>query len=172
MAGTSWDKLGQMDAAFEIVAPAIRRAAEAEGVKLIEFHRDDPLWRLAWARGGGGEASVDVEWTEDTPDTYWVIATWFKDDWESTMRRQHVEEVGEFRRDEPLDRLEAMLREAVKGVDGWTDGRPRRGVGALPGVAAVPDPGGVRPDEAPHPMSRLRRKSRPAGFTAPPSWSR
>jgi hypothetical protein len=122
VAGTSWDKLGQMDAAFEIVAPAIRRAAEADGVKLIEFHRDDPLWRLAWARAGGGEASIDVEWTEDTPDTYWVIATWFKDDWDTTIRRQHVEEVGEFRRDEALDKLEAMLREAVKQVDGWTDG--------------------------------------------------
>ena len=63
-----------------------------------------------------------MEWTEDTPDTYWVIATWFKDDWETTLRRQHVEEVGEFRRDEPLDKLETMLREAVKRVDGWTDG--------------------------------------------------
>ena len=121
MAGTSWDKLGQMDAAFEIVAPAIRRAAEAQGVKLLEFHRDDPLWRLAWARKEGGEASVDVEWTEDAPDTYWVIATWFKDDWESTMRRQRVVEVGEFRRDEPLDRLETMLREAVTAVDGWKE---------------------------------------------------
>ena len=111
-----------MDAAFEIVAPAIRRAAEAEGVKLFEFHRDDPLWRLAWARAGGGEASVDVEWTEDTPDTYWVIATWFRDDWDTTMRRQHVEEIGEFRRDEQLDRLEAMLRAAVKRIDRWTAG--------------------------------------------------
>ena len=61
MAGTSWDKLGQMDAAFEIVAPAIRRVAETEGVKLFEFHRDDPLWRLACARAAGGEASVDVD---------------------------------------------------------------------------------------------------------------
>jgi hypothetical protein len=121
VAGTSWDKLGQMDAAFEVVAPAIRRAAEAQGVQLFEFHRDDPLWRLAWARKEGGEASVDVEWTEDAPDTYWVIATWFKDDWESTMRRQHVVEVGEFRRDEQLDRLETMLREAVKAVDGWQE---------------------------------------------------
>jgi hypothetical protein len=110
-----------MDAAFEIVAPAIRRAAEAQGVKLFEFHRDDPLWRLAWARKEGGEASVDVEWTEDAPDTYWVIATWFKDDWESTMRRQRVVEVGEFRRDEPLDRLEKMLLEAVTAVDGWQE---------------------------------------------------
>jgi hypothetical protein len=121
VAGTSWDKLGQMDAAFEVVAPAIRRVAEAEGVKLYEFHRDDPLWRLAWARAAGGEASVDVEWTEDTPDTFWLIATWFRDDWDTTLRRQHVEEVGEFRRDEPLERLEAMLRDAVKGLDGWTE---------------------------------------------------
>jgi hypothetical protein len=121
VAGTSWDKLGQMDAAFEIVAPAIRRAAEALSVKLFEFHRDDPLWRLAWARKEGGEASVDVEWTEDAPDTYWVIATWFRDDWESTMRRQRVVEVGEFRRDEPLDRLETMLLEAVTAVDGWKE---------------------------------------------------
>ena len=121
MAGTSWDKLGQMDAAFEIVAPAIRRAAEAEQVKLFEFHRDDPLWRLAWARQAGGEASVDVEWTEDEPDTYWLIATWFRDDWDSAMRSQHVEELGEFRRDQPLDRLEEMLREGVQRVDGWTE---------------------------------------------------
>ena len=121
MAGTSWDKLGQMDAAFAIVAPAIRRAAEAEGVKLFEFHRDDPLWRLAWARAEGGEASVDVEWTEDTPGTYWIISTWFKDDWESTMRRQHVEEIGEFDRNEPLEKLEKMLRDAVKQVDGWAE---------------------------------------------------
>ena len=121
MAGTSWDKLGQMDAAFAIVAPAIRRAAVSQGVKLIEFHRDDPIWRLAWARQQGGEASVDVEWTEDTPDTYWLIATWFRDDWETTLRRQHVEEVGEFRRNESLEGLEAMLLDAILRVDGWTD---------------------------------------------------
>src|SRR4030081_2649562 len=113
MAGTSWDTLGQMDAAFGIVAPAIRRAAEAEGVKLFEFHRDDPIWRLAWARSDGGEASVDGEWTEETPDTDGVIATWFKDDWESTRRRQHVDEIGEFYRDEPLEKLEKLLRDAV-----------------------------------------------------------
>jgi hypothetical protein len=121
MAGTSWDKLGLMDAAFAIVAPAIRRAAEAEGVKLLEFHRDDPLWRLAWARSAGGEASVDVEWTEDDPDTYWLVATWFMDDWESAKRRQHVEEVGECTREQPPEALEAMLRAAVKRVDGWTE---------------------------------------------------
>lgn len=121
MAGTSWDKLGQMDAAFAIVGPAIRRAAESLGVKLFEFHRDDPIWRLAWARQLGGEASVDVEWTEDAPDTYWLIATWFRDDWESTLRRQHVEEIGEFRRDEPPEKLETMLLDAIRRVDGWTE---------------------------------------------------
>jgi hypothetical protein len=46
MAGTSWDKLGQVDAAFELVAPARRRVAESEGVELHEFFRDDPVWRL------------------------------------------------------------------------------------------------------------------------------
>ena len=121
MAGTSWDKLGLMDAAFAIVAPAIRRAAEAEGVKLLEFHRDDPLWRLAWARREGGEASVDVEWTEDEPDTYWIVATWFKDDWETAMRRQRVQELGEFTRDQDPAILERLLRDAVKAVDGWTE---------------------------------------------------
>ncbi len=120
MAGTSWDKLGQMDAAFEIVAPAIRRVAAEMGVKLSEFHRDDPIWRLAWARTAGGEASVDVEWTEDTPDTYWVTATWFVDDWETTRRRQHIAEMGEFGRSQPLAELEQMLREAVTRVDAWT----------------------------------------------------
>ncbi len=120
MAGTSWDKLGQMDAAFEIVAPAIRRAAQEAGVKLFEFHRDDPLWRLAWAREVGGEASVDVEWTEDTPDTYWLTATWFVDDWETTRRRQHVAEMGEFLRNAPLSDLEQLLRQAVSAVDGWS----------------------------------------------------
>lgn len=121
MAGTSWDKLGQMDAAFEIVAPALRRVAEELGVKLFEFHRDDPIWRLAWARQAGGEASVDVEWTEDTPDTYWVTGTWFVDDWDTTMRRQHVAEFKEFLRNQPLSDLEEGLRQAVAAVDGWTE---------------------------------------------------
>ena len=64
---------------------------------------------------------MDVEWTEDTPDTYWVIATWFKDDWDSTLRRQHVEEIGEVSRGDPPEKLEKMLREAVKRVDGWAE---------------------------------------------------
>src|SRR5919204_2729687 len=102
MAGTSWDKLGQMDQAFEIVAPAIRRVAQAEGVRLIEFHRDDPIWRLNFARQIGGEAVVDVAWEEERPDTYKVSAGWWQDDYDTTIRRSHSEEIGEFTREKPL----------------------------------------------------------------------
>ena len=37
------------------------------------------------------------------------------------MRRQHVEELGEFTREQPPDRLEEMLRDAVKKVDSWQE---------------------------------------------------
>ena len=119
MAGTSWDKLGQMDAAFEIVAPAIRRVATESGVKLHEFFRDDPVWRLNFTREHGGEAMVDVAWSEETPDTYRVVATWWLDDYDSTMRSQRSEPIGEFRRDQPLEALEALLRRGVEAIDGW-----------------------------------------------------
>lgn len=121
MAGTQWDKLGQMDRVFEIVAPAIRKVAQETGVKLIEFHRDDPIWRLHWARSAGGEAAVDVEWTEEAPDTYWVTANWWLDDWDTTMRRSRFDEVGEFLRDQALAQLENLLREGIRRVDGWTE---------------------------------------------------
>lgn len=121
MAGTSWDKLGQMDAAFEVVAPALRRVAEAEGVKLHEFFRDDPVWRLNFAREAGGEAVIDVAWEEERPELYTVTATWWLDDYDTTMRRSHSEEVGTFTRDRSLDDLEGMLGEAVARVDGWTE---------------------------------------------------
>jgi hypothetical protein len=121
VAGTSWDKLGQMDAAFEIVAPAIRRVAQSEGLKLIEFHRDDPIWRLNFGRRAGGEAVVDIAWEEDRPDTYNVSAIWWIDDWDTTMRRLHREDVGEFTRERPLGDLETMLHEAVRRVDSWSE---------------------------------------------------
>lgn len=121
MAGTSWDKLGQMDAAFELVAPALRRVAQAEGVKLHEFFRDDPLWRLDFVREAGGEAVVDVAWHEDRPEEYAVSASWWQDDYDTTMRRSHQEEVGTFTRDRSLDDLEALLREALARIDGWTE---------------------------------------------------
>lgn len=121
MAGTSWDKLGQMDAAFEIVAPAIRRVAESERVKLIEFHLDDPIWRLHFARAAGGEGMVDTTWQEDRPEAYAIIASWVLDDYDTTMRRLRREQVGEFSREQPLERLEEILREALARVDGWTE---------------------------------------------------
>src|SRR5206468_12925456 len=111
-----------MDAAFEIVAPAIRRVAQAEGVKLVEFHRDDPIWRLNFARQAGGEAVVDVAWQEDRPDTYLVSASWWVDDYDSTMRRQHREDLGEFTRERSLDDLERLLVDAIRRIDGWTEG--------------------------------------------------
>jgi hypothetical protein len=121
MAGTSWDKLGQMDAAFELVAPALRRVAQAEGVKLHEFFRDDPVWRLDFVRAAGGEAVVDVAWQEDRPEEYAVSASWWVDDYDSTIRRSHQEDVGTFMRDRSLDDLDALLREALARIDGWTE---------------------------------------------------
>jgi hypothetical protein len=132
MAGTSWDKLGQMDAAFEIVAPAIRRVAQSEGVRLQEFHNEDPIWRLAFARDAGGEARVDVVWEESRPDAYRVRALWWVDDYDSTMRRSHEEEVGEFRREQPLDDLEGLLREALARIDSWDEGKLDQSSGPYP----------------------------------------
>ena len=121
MAGTSWDKLGQMDAAFEVVAPALRRLARAEGVKLHEFFRDDPVWRLDFARAAGGEAVVDVAWREERPEEYEVSASWWVDDYDSTMRRSRQAAVGTFTRDQSLDDLEELLRRALASIDGWTE---------------------------------------------------
>jgi hypothetical protein len=121
MAGTSWDKLGLMDTAFELVAPALRRVALAEGVKLHEFFRDDPLWRLDFARQAGGEAVVDVAWHEDRPEEYRVTASWWLDDYDTTLRRSRQEDVGTFTRDRSLEELESMLRDALNRIDGWTE---------------------------------------------------
>jgi hypothetical protein len=121
MAGTSWDKLGQLDAAFELVAPVLRRVAQAEGLKLHEFFRDDPVWRLDFARQAGGEAVIDVAWQEDRPEEYLVSASWWVDDYDTTMRRSHQEELGAFTRDRSLDELEAMLLDGLRRIDGWTE---------------------------------------------------
>ncbi len=121
MAGTSWDKLGQMDAAFELVAPPLRRVAQREGLKLHEFFRDDPLWRLDFARQAGGEAVVDVAWQEDRPEAYTVSAAWWLDDYDTATRRSRQETVGTFTRDRSLDDLEALLLEALRRIDGWTE---------------------------------------------------
>jgi hypothetical protein len=132
MAGTSWDKLGQMDAAFEIVAPAIRRVAAGEGLKLSEFHRDDPVWRLSFARKAGGEALIDVAWSEDRPDTYSVSAAWWIDDYDTTMRRTRSDAIGEFRRDQSLDDLELMLRDGLARVEGWSEAELDQTTGPYP----------------------------------------
>ncbi len=121
MAGTSWDKLGQMDAAFELVAPVLRRVAKAEGVKLHEFFRDDPLWRLDFAREAGGEAVVDVGWQEGRPEEDTAAAGWGVGDYDTTTRRSHVETVGTFTRDRSLDDLETLLVEALQRIDEWTE---------------------------------------------------
>jgi hypothetical protein len=107
MAGTSWDKLGQMDAAFEVVAPALRRVARSQGARLHEFFRDDPVWRLDFSGKGRGEGAVDVAWEEDRPDEYTVSVLW----WEG--ERLQRQDVGTFTRERPLTELEAVLRGAI-----------------------------------------------------------
>ncbi len=107
MAGTSWDKLGQMDQAFEIVAPAIRRAASSSGARLHEFFRDDPVWRLDFTRKRQGDPAVDVSWSEDDPENYALSALWWEGD---SLKR---EAGGSFRRDQSLDELEHMLEAAI-----------------------------------------------------------
>lgn len=96
-----------MDQAFEIVAPAIRRAAEASGARLHEFFRDDPVWRLDFTRKRAGDPAVDVSWSEDEPETYVVTALWW--DEESLTR----EPAGTFTRDRSLDDLEQLITAAI-----------------------------------------------------------
>ena len=119
MAGTSWDKLCKMDAAFELVGPALRRVAGAEGLKLHEFFRDDPIWRLDFARHAGGEAVIDVAWEEDRPEEYRVTAAWWLDDYDTTIRRSRKEDVGVFTRDRSPEELEAMVREGLRRIESW-----------------------------------------------------
>lgn len=119
MAGTSWDKLGQMDAAFEEIAATIRKVAQEEGVKLHEFFRDDPLWRLDFAREAGGEAVVDVAWSEDRPEVFSISASWWVDDYDTTMRRLRREEIGVFQRRQAPAELEAVLKAALAEIDSW-----------------------------------------------------
>jgi hypothetical protein len=132
MAGTSWDKLGQMDAAFELVAPALRRVAESERLKLHEFFRDDPVWRLNFVRQAGGEAAIDLAWQEERPEEYAVSATWWLDDYDTTMRRSRQEAVGTFTRDRSLADLEALLRDALRRIDAWTEADLDQGSGPHP----------------------------------------
>lgn len=107
VAGTSWDKLGQMETAFEHVAPPIRDAAARQGARLHEFFRDDPVWRLDFTRRRPGDPAVDVSWSEDRPDEYAVSALWWEGD--SLVR----EDVGTFTREQPPEELDALIDQAV-----------------------------------------------------------
>jgi hypothetical protein len=107
MAGTSWDRLGQTERAFELVAPALRRFAEAEGARLREFFRDDPVWRLEVPSGAAEEAAIDVSWSEEQPEEYAVTVIWWDDD------KPRREEVGTFTRDRSLYELESLLRDGA-----------------------------------------------------------
>jgi hypothetical protein len=105
VAGTSWDKLGQVEAAFEAVAPAIREAARDGGARLREFHNEDPVWRLVT-----GENYVDVIWDESRPDVFTVRAVRWVDD------KPQYEPVGEFPRDHDAAELKSMIAEGLAKV--------------------------------------------------------
>ncbi|HEX6488624.1 MAG TPA: hypothetical protein VF137_07105 [Candidatus Dormibacteraeota bacterium] len=105
MAGTSWDKLGQVEAAFEAVGPAIREAAKEGGARLREFHNEDPIWRLV-----AGENYVDVIWDESKPDVFTVRAIRWVDD------RPQYDQVGEFARDRDAGELKALIAEGLARV--------------------------------------------------------
>src|SRR4030081_4034147 len=96
-----------MDAAFELVAPVLRRVARSEGARLHEFFRDDPVWRLDFGGKGRGEGAVDVAWEDDRPEQYAVSVLW----WQGERLQRH--EVGSFTRDRSLDELDAMIRGAI-----------------------------------------------------------
>ena len=102
MAGTSWDKLGQMDAAFEAVADTIRAAAGEGGARLREFHNEDPVWRLVV-----GENYVDVTWDESKPEVFTVRAVRWVDD------KPEYDTVGEFARDHDQSELKSLIAEGL-----------------------------------------------------------
>ncbi len=107
MAGTSWDKLGQSEAAFEEVAGTVREVAREAGARLHEFFRDDPVWRLDLARERGGDGAVDVSWSEASPQEYAISSLW----WEGESLRR--EAAGSFARGGPHEQLRQLLSRAV-----------------------------------------------------------
>jgi hypothetical protein len=75
-------------------------------VRLHEFFRDDPVWRLDLA----GRAAIDVSWSDERPEEYAVSVLW----WENDQLRR--EQIGTFTRDRPLDEVEALLEQGVARV--------------------------------------------------------
>lgn len=108
MAGTSWDKLGQMDAAFEAVAPAIRAAASEAGARLREFHNEDPVWRLVVSE----DAYVDVIWDEGRPEVFTVRAIRWVDD------KPQSAPVGDYERSADPAELQGLIRQGLQQVAG------------------------------------------------------
>ena len=96
-----------MDQAFELVAPVLRRVAAAEGARLHEFFRDDPVWRLDLSSRAPLEAAIDVSWSEERPEEYAVTLIWWEND------KLHREDVGLFTRDRSPGELEGLLKDAA-----------------------------------------------------------
>lgn len=107
MAGTSWDKLGQVDAAFEAVAETIRAAARDGGARLREFHNEDPVWRLVV-----GENYVDVIWDESKPELFTVRAVRWVDD------KPQYDTVGEYLREHDQSELKALIADGLSRAAG------------------------------------------------------
>lgn len=107
VAGTSWDKLGQVEAAFEAVAEPIREAAKEGGARLREFHNEDPIWRLV-----AGENYVDVIWDESKPEVFTVrVIRWIDD-------KPQYDQVGEFQRDHDAAELKSLIAEGLARARG------------------------------------------------------
>lgn len=108
MAGTSWDKLGQVEAAFQAVGPAIHEAAKEAGARVREYHNEDPIWRVV----AGPDAYVDVVWDEGRPDLFSVRAIRWVDD------KPETEQIGEFARDHDSAELKVLIGDGLQRVRG------------------------------------------------------
>lgn len=108
MAGTGWDRLGQVEAVFEAAGPAIREAAGEAGARVREFHNEDPVWRLL----SGPDAYVDVAWDEERPDVLTVRAIRWIDD------KPQTRQIGDFARDHEPSELKALIADAFASVRG------------------------------------------------------
>ena len=108
MAGTSWDRLGQVEAAFDAVGPAIHEAAQEAGARVREYHNEDPIWRIV----AGPDAYVDVVWDEGNPDAFTVRAVRW------VAERPQSEPIGEFARDADIALLKALIASGLARVSG------------------------------------------------------
>ena len=107
MAGTSWDRAGHAEAAFEVVASPVRAVATLKGAVLIEFLRDDPVWRLVAPAEAG---AIDISWSEEAPDQFDItLIRW---------RPKPVREAwGSFSRERPAAELAALLESGLDSLN-------------------------------------------------------